>query len=276
MIRYVTLNPTGNLTCLVLDPVAEKDRGRVTNALINRCEQVGYLEAPKIYPGCARARLQMMGGEFCGNATMGTAAWLAMQDGLAIGEKEEIVLEVSGAEMPVFCMVCREIQGWTGRVDMPPVLGTEEIQKDGKMFTAVHMTGMTHLIHTGERMKKPEAEANGRAHDTAGLCPGKQNYDLGNGMRKRQRSYWGVEGTGGRRIHAGIGRAARRKADCGGGDRSGTDSADPPDRYDQNRRDENTVKGRHCLPFLIFRDMMGLKRAVSKETAGMEERRGNA
>lgn len=44
-------------------------------------------------------------------------------------------------------------------MDMPPVLGTEEIQKDGKMFTAVHMTGMTHLIHTGERMKKPEAEA---------------------------------------------------------------------------------------------------------------------
>ena len=159
MIRYVTLNPTGNLTCLVLDPVAEKDRGRVTNALINRCEQVGYLETPKIYPGCARARLQMMGGEFCGNATMGTAAWLAMQDGLAIGEKEEIVLEVSGAEMPVLCMVRREIQGWTGRVDMPPVLGTEEIQEDGKVFTAVHMTGMTHLIHTGERMKKPEAEA---------------------------------------------------------------------------------------------------------------------
>ena len=157
MIRYVTLNPAGNLTCLVLDPVSERERGRVTDALIGRCEQVGYLEAPKNYPGYARARLQMMGGEFCGNASMGTAAWLAMQDGLMIGEEEDIILEVSGAALPVFCRTRREIQGWTGTVDMPSILGTEQIRKDDKAFTAVHMAGMTHLIHTGG-MKKQEAE----------------------------------------------------------------------------------------------------------------------
>ena len=158
MIHYVTLNPAGNLTCLVLDPVPAEERGRVTAALMDRCEQVGYLETPRIFPEHARARLQMMGGEFCGNASMGTAAWLAMQDGLRIGDEKGIILEVSGTEEPVFCRVCRETAGWTGTVEMPPVLGTEEIRIHGKKFMAVHLSGMTHLIHTGERMEKTEAE----------------------------------------------------------------------------------------------------------------------
>ena len=159
MIRYVTLNPAGNLTCLVLDPVPAEERGRVTVTLMNRCEQVGYLETPRIFPEYARVRLQMMGGEFCGNASMGTAAWLARQDGLRIGDEKEMILEVSGAEEPVFCRVRRETAGWTGTVDMPPILGTEEIRINGKKLMAVHLAGMTHLIHTGERMAGTEAEA---------------------------------------------------------------------------------------------------------------------
>ena len=159
MIRYVTLNPAGNLTCLVLDPVTEEERARVTAELMCRCEQVGYLETPQRFPGRVRARLQMMGGEFCGNASMGTAAWLAMQDGLTAGGEEKILLEVSGAEEPVFCRVRRETAGWIGTVEMPPVSGTEEIRIKGYPLTAVHMPGMTHLIHAGERMEKTEAEA---------------------------------------------------------------------------------------------------------------------
>ena len=38
-VRYVTLDPTGNTTCLVLDPVNEKDRGRVTDLLMRRCDR---------------------------------------------------------------------------------------------------------------------------------------------------------------------------------------------------------------------------------------------
>ena len=49
-VRYVTLDPTGNTTCLVLDPVTEAERPRVTAALMDRCEQVGYLPPP-LSPG---------------------------------------------------------------------------------------------------------------------------------------------------------------------------------------------------------------------------------
>ena len=37
-IRYVLLNPTGNLTGLVLDPVSPEDRPRITEALMKGCE----------------------------------------------------------------------------------------------------------------------------------------------------------------------------------------------------------------------------------------------
>ena len=153
--RYVTLDPTGNITCLVLDAVAAENKPRVTAALMERCEQVGYLEKPRTEE--ARARLTMMGGEFCGNASMGTAAWLAREDGLAPGEKAGIQLEVSGAENVLKCRITAEKDGFTGEVGMPRALSVER-NADGSM-TEVRMEGITHLIRTGGELTAKEAEA---------------------------------------------------------------------------------------------------------------------
>ena len=46
-VRYVLMNPTGNLTALVISPVQPRERPAVTAALLPRCEQVGYLGVPK-------------------------------------------------------------------------------------------------------------------------------------------------------------------------------------------------------------------------------------
>ena len=155
-IRYVLLNPAGNLTCLVLDPVAEKERGEITALLMDRCEQVGYLTAPK-NPG-ARARLQMMGGEFCGNASMATAAFLAQEDGLGEGKEAEILLEVSGTDKPVSCRVRRMHEGWSGTVDMPLIRKAEEIRIGEEKLIAVTLPGMVHLIKAGTGLEKNRAE----------------------------------------------------------------------------------------------------------------------
>ena len=72
--RYVLLDPTGNITALVLDQADPYDERRITRELLKRSEQVAYLEAPK-NPG-AVAAIRLMGGEFCGNAAMASAAWL--------------------------------------------------------------------------------------------------------------------------------------------------------------------------------------------------------
>ncbi|MBP5727599.1 MAG: hypothetical protein J6Y48_11050, partial [Clostridia bacterium] len=76
--RYVKLDPTGNITCLVLDPVAPEDEKKVTRELLKQCEQVAYLEAPTL-PG-AVAALRLMGWELCGNAAMAAAALLLREE----------------------------------------------------------------------------------------------------------------------------------------------------------------------------------------------------
>ncbi len=153
--RYVVLDPTGNLTCLVLDRVAEGERPEVTGRLLDRCEQVGYLTAPR---GEGRARLEMMGGEFCGNASMAAAAYLARQGGAA--EETEVPLEVSGAEGEVRCTVRPRPDGlWEGRVAMPPIREIRPADLPGCRAALVRMEGIAHLIPEDASMGGPEAEA---------------------------------------------------------------------------------------------------------------------
>ncbi len=154
-IRYVLLNPTGNLTCLVLDPVSAAERKGITAALMDRCEQVGYLIPPE--NARAAARLQMMGGEFCGNASMATAVFLAARNGSA--PDGEVLLEVSGAEGLVPCRAERTEAGWAGTVEMPLPRSVQSCEIAGEKLAAVRFPGMVHLIRTGPEMRRDGAEA---------------------------------------------------------------------------------------------------------------------
>ncbi len=155
-VQYVLLDPTGNLTCLVLDPVTEEERAGITAELMHRCEQVGYLIPPKNPE--ARGRLQMMGGEFCGNAAMATAAWLAREDGLREGEETHVPLEVSGADGVLVCRIRREKECWQGTVEMPQILEICEREVAGRCLTAVRLPGMLHLIRLGKDPDREEME----------------------------------------------------------------------------------------------------------------------
>ena len=87
-LQFVKMNPTRNMTILVETPVPRAKHGEIAKQLMAEdsvcAEQVGYIE-PALHP-LAAARLQMMGGEFCGNASMSLAALLAMREGLENGE----------------------------------------------------------------------------------------------------------------------------------------------------------------------------------------------
>ena len=155
-IRYVTLDPTGNLTCLVLDPVPEADRPWVTAALMERCEQVGYLETAR--HSDAAARLQMMGGEFCGNASMAAAAFLVREG--RIPEGADAFLEVSGARDPVRCRVSRLSDSrFSGTVSMPPVLGITRGRVGLFPAALVRMEGISHVILEDVPLTDEEAES---------------------------------------------------------------------------------------------------------------------
>ena len=161
--RYVKLDPTGNITVLVTDPVPREEQPGLARKLMEapetQCEQVGFLEVSED-PAC-RIRLQMMGGEFCGNATMCTAAWVMMNDGT--GGETEIPLEVSGAEGLTVCRIRTDGDGWTGTVRMPEVTGCTPIELSwggkGYPLTAVRMDGITHLILNSRIGSDEEAEA---------------------------------------------------------------------------------------------------------------------
>ena len=164
--RYVLLDPTGNLTALVLDPADPADEGLLTGELLKRSEQVAYLEPPK-KPG-AVAAIRLMGGEFCGNAAMASAAWL-IRDEAEQGTPKALLMEISGAEDPVRCRVLKTADGFEGTVEMPgiPNIGTETIC--GIPFTAVRMEGITHLICDDRAFEKEEAES--LLRQIAGLLP---------------------------------------------------------------------------------------------------------
>ncbi len=152
--RYVRLDPTGNLTCLVLDPVEKAEEPGITARLMAECEQVAYLEAAR--DPRARARIRLMGGEFCGNAAMASACYLAERDGIGAGE---VLLEVSGAEGPVRCGVRKGEDAWEGSAEMPPVLGAEALRAEGHALTAVRMEGIRHFIAEGPLPNREGSEA---------------------------------------------------------------------------------------------------------------------
>ena len=161
LVQYARLNPTGNMTAIVTNSVPRAEQPRVAARLMARgcdfAEQVGFLEAAAL-PG-ARVRLQMMGGEFCGNASMSTAALLALKDGLADGAEAVCPLEVSGAEGLVNCRIRREGESFLGTVEMPlPEEISEAELFSGTPFPLVRFPGIVHAILPEDALSPEEAQ----------------------------------------------------------------------------------------------------------------------
>lgn len=91
-LKYHILWPGGNTTALVEEKFPRSEHVSIARKILaanKELEQVGFLETPG-NPEAA-IRLQMMGGEFCGNATRTTAYFWAMKTGL-----KSFKVEVSG------------------------------------------------------------------------------------------------------------------------------------------------------------------------------------
>lgn len=149
-IHYQKYSPTGNITLLVTTPVPRDLQPRLAARLLEGVggEQAGFVE-PASDPRCP-ARLQMMGGEFCGNATMSLGAMLARSAGLPDGGGTELLLEVSGSAEPVPCRILRDGEGWLGTVRMPLPTAVSAIALDtdaGPLSVPlVRLPGIAHLF----------------------------------------------------------------------------------------------------------------------------------
>ena len=159
---YIYADPTGNITILVKENVPVEDQPGVSDFLCTlepSCEQVGF-----VYYDDENAdiRLRMAGGEFCGNATMSTAALFARENGIALGEEINVKVRTSGTKDIVNVSISLKENGiYSGCVKMPmPIeIKTVKLRYGDIEYTVplVKFDGMYHLIFEKE-LSKSDAE----------------------------------------------------------------------------------------------------------------------
>lgn len=156
-LRYCILDPTGNITALVEDPVAEGEQPAVAAAIMERhsaVEQVGFVrEFTESSP--VQSALRMAGGEFCGNATMSAAALHLLRaeeaQGGASEETEYVRVLVSGAAEPVEVQLAATGEAaFDARVRMPRARAIEQEElafgQLGGSLPVVRMEGISHAV----------------------------------------------------------------------------------------------------------------------------------
>ncbi|MBF8982922.1 diaminopimelate epimerase [Lutibacter sp. B2] len=157
-LNFIKTNPTENMTVFVADQIPRSKHIKVAQKIMNYnsiyAEQVGFIEKPMDENSEACARLQMMGGEFCGNATRALAATLVYKEYCEVendGKKVIVPLEVSGADN----IICCEVEPINNRsfrstASMPLHKGIKDfsIAYNGKVYGGilVEFPGIAHLV----------------------------------------------------------------------------------------------------------------------------------
>ena len=138
-------NPAGNVTIFVMSPAERAEYAAISRELL--CieelhgEQVGFVE--KTQDG--NFHMQMMGGEFCGNATRSFGYLLSM---LSQEKTEEVWVDVSGSQKKLKVSV--DLKRGTARTEMPLPLEMKEIFVKEEKYSMVVFEGICHMIVNSE------------------------------------------------------------------------------------------------------------------------------
>ncbi|MGW7162496.1 diaminopimelate epimerase [Paenibacillus taichungensis] len=120
-IDFIKFNPTQNMTVLVKTNHPAETYSHIAAQIMSYdnvyAEQVGFI-GRAIKPEAA-AHLEMAGGEFCGNACMALAAYIASENELKSTDFTEIILEVSGTDRLIRCQVKQQQNEYFCQVTMP-------------------------------------------------------------------------------------------------------------------------------------------------------------
>ncbi|PRR76874.1 diaminopimelate epimerase [Clostridium liquoris] len=156
------------MTIFVLDQVPRNMQMHVAKKLMsysNICaEQVGFIEKAIVHKELEDKclRLQMMGGEFCGNATRALAALMVHNQYPNITKAEDghtVQLEVSGIDSIINCQVYKteDDNTYLSQVNMPlpKEISDFSFEVDGIVFSSikVEFEGITHFIVDSKKVK---------------------------------------------------------------------------------------------------------------------------
>lgn len=154
-IRYIPADPAGNLTGFVMTKVALRRRAALAARMMALCpegfEQIAFVDEESLHTPLPR--MDMMGGEFCGNATRAFALLAAGERG-ADGMREMRV-SVSGADAPVRVA----LEGQSAYADMP--LPHEAVYAPicGRRVPIVRMEGIDHAVLLDRAPSEGDARA---------------------------------------------------------------------------------------------------------------------
>lgn len=144
-LRFYKISPGGNATILILDPVAPADRAPLARLLLDanhvQAEQVGYLDLE-----ARPVRLDMMGGEFCGNACRAAAAVMHREGRGLVGRDGEWtgLLNASGVDHPLRVRVVSDGNGLECWVEMP-MPTADAVTEAAPGIGLVRLPGIAHL-----------------------------------------------------------------------------------------------------------------------------------
>lgn len=140
--------PCGNVTAVIFDKLLEIDR-KLLNQRIMDSWKSNHPDQPEIEQCCfittshhpeAMARIEMLGGEFCGNATR-SSIWLITK-----GIDYQGLIEVSGVSRPLEFLV----KDGEVILEMPlPEKG--HLVEDVEEGSLVHLDGISHLVVTADK-----------------------------------------------------------------------------------------------------------------------------
>lgn len=137
------LDPAGNVTAIVCSDVPAAERAHIAAQLLRLpelgIEQVAFLAAPR---SGGEIRLEMMGGEFCGNALRCAGFYQALRTGTQ--GKSCVLAEISGAD-GVQPVMADTAQGTASTV-MPLPLSVQPADWADVQATRVTFAGITHFV----------------------------------------------------------------------------------------------------------------------------------
>lgn len=150
-IKLVYINPGGNKTALILTDVKRLNQHKIAKSVMKKisdCEQVGFIEKSKLKKTVCR--LQMMGGEFCGNALRSLGAFLFLEK-RSNKQSEKFLVESSGLNKPIEIVIefRKKLSSGT-TIPMPKLPEVLELSLNflNKKVpaTLVKMEGISHFI----------------------------------------------------------------------------------------------------------------------------------
>lgn len=141
--KYFKADPSGNITGFVLESIALEDRKKYADYIMTNIdkdvEQVGFISFSK---NGKPFRMDMMGGEFCANATRAYALFCALKSKKNF--KKDIMVSVSGTDYPINAKV--NLENSEVFIEMPKAKNLFRTKILGRDFFTVDLDGIVHMI----------------------------------------------------------------------------------------------------------------------------------